>query len=84
MIYIIIWAILSTGNVRYVNPTYEHIIVYDEKDLASTIQEIKHRGYEVDITIYKAEKIKYNFWETPKKVEKEEQEPHLEIKETLR
>ncbi len=81
MIYIIIWAVLSVGDMSYIVPTYYHTIVCDEKNLAVAIQEIKSKGWQIDIKIYKATPVEYEYWETPIKIEEEIKEPHFKFKD---
>ena len=58
MIYIIIWAVVSYGNVTYANPEYHHTIVASDVLLPQAIDEIKKKGFIADYTVYRAYQCK--------------------------
>lgn len=69
-IYIIRYAIISTGDVIYGNPSYSSEIVYNIEHLAKAIDNIKKLGWQVDIQLYKAKRIdfKLNYTDQPKQI----------------
>ena len=77
MVYIIIWAILSTGDAYYVNPTYENTIVQEEKYLAHALDTISKKAYKVDIKVYKAYPCEVTLGYKEHKKEISEQEPFI-------
>lgn len=78
-IFIIVWAILSTGDMSYVNPTYEVTTIQEEWQLAKAIDNIEKKGWRMDIKLYRAKQIDYELTYTEEKEERIKKIPHLKL-----